>query len=44
MKKLMKTGWVRKLRVNMHKTKYMEVTKKPTYTKLLKTKIRNMRR
>jgi len=23
--KLMKAGWVRKLRVNVHKTKYMEV-------------------
>jgi hypothetical protein len=43
MKKLMKVGWVRKLRVNMHKTKYMKVTNKPTNTKMLKTEIRNMR-
>jgi hypothetical protein len=32
-----------KLRVTMHKTKYMEVTKKPTNTKMLKTELRNMR-
>jgi len=48
MKKLMKAGWVRKLRVNMHKTKYMEIMKKkkknpPTNNKMLKTEIRNMR-
>jgi len=37
MKKLMKAGWVRKLRVNMHKTKYMAVTKKPKHTKMLRS-------
>jgi len=41
MKKLMKAGWVMKLRMNMRKTKYMEVT--TTTTKTLKNEIRNMR-
>ena len=37
MKKLMKANWVMKLRVNMHNKIYMEVTKKPANTKMLKT-------
>jgi len=44
MKKLRKAEQVMGLAVNMQKTKYMEVTQKPTNTNMLKTDNQNMRR
>ena len=43
MKKLMKAEQVLGLAVNMQKTKYMEVTQKPTNTNMLKSDNQNMR-
>jgi len=43
MKKLRKAEQVMGLAVNMQKTKYMEVTQKPTNTNMLKTDNQNMR-
>ena len=42
MKKLTKAEQVMGLTVNMQKTKYMEVTQKPTNTNMLKTDNQNM--
>ena len=39
----MKAEQVMELTVNMQKTKYMEVTQKPTNTNMLKTDNQNMR-